>query len=183
MLIKNKKKIIIAVITIIILFLSIFFSIRNSQNNLRSDGSSLGQEVSKNTYEPLETSLRSGGVEEKINNTRTMARVPSEQKTQKEETDNQNTKSIVVVAGDTKINLFFSNDISLYEILTQAKNRNQLLFEGKNYPGLGFFVTDIGSLHASDGKSLLYYINGEKANVGVSAYLLKDKDIIEWKLE
>ena len=88
-----------------------------------------------------------------------------------------------ISAGNTKINLSFLKNASLYDVLTKAKNNNKINFNGKNYPGLGFFVTDIGTLHSGSGKDLLYYINDKEASVGVSSYILKDGDVIEWKLE
>ena len=64
-----------------------------------------------------------------------------------------------------------------------AREAGTLSFAGKNYPILGFFVTDIGDLHATGGENLFYYINGEEALVGVSTLSLKDGDVIEWKLK
>ncbi|KKR61653.1 hypothetical protein A2643_03605 [Candidatus Nomurabacteria bacterium RIFCSPHIGHO2_01_FULL_39_220] len=114
--------------------------------------------------------------------------VPSPQinnkpKTQIVDTPPKNTQSATVLAGATTAHLSFAPDTSFYDTLVQAKSAGQIEFAGKNYPGLGFFVTDIGTLHASRGKYLLYYINGTEATVGVSSYTLKDGDIIEWKLE
>lgn len=94
-----------------------------------------------------------------------------------------NTQNITIIAGEEKIKLSATADTLLYNALIQAKNDGIFKFSGKNYPGLGFFVTEIGTLQAGDGKNLFYYINGKKATVGVSSYLLKDNDVIEWKLE
>lgn len=95
----------------------------------------------------------------------------------------ENTEKITIIIGTEKTNLSVPPDISFYEALVQAKKMEVIKFSGKNYPGLGFFVTEIGTLRAGDGKYLLYYINGKEASVGVSAYQLKDGDVIEWKLE
>lgn len=95
----------------------------------------------------------------------------------------QNTKNITIIAGEEKINLSVPTNTLFYDALMQAKNEGILTVSGKNYPGMGFFVTDIGALHAGDGKDLLYYINNKEATVGVSSYVLKDGDILEWKLE
>ncbi|MCX6752114.1 MAG: DUF4430 domain-containing protein [Candidatus Nomurabacteria bacterium] len=98
-----------------------------------------------------------------------------------EASKDDNTATILI--GNSKTNLLFSVGTSLYNALTQQKNAGKITFSGKNYPSLGFFVTDIGTLHANNGKNLIYYINGKEASVGVSSYMLKDGDIIEWKLE
>ena len=91
--------------------------------------------------------------------------------------------SVTIITDDTILRLISHRGQSLYDMLTLAKENNQIKFSGKMYPGLGFFVTDIGTLHSGDGKNLLYYINGKEATVGVSAYALQDGDIVEWKLE
>jgi len=92
-------------------------------------------------------------------------------------------QSVTVLAGGVTLKLPFSPPAIFYDALLQAKNEGKMQFSGKEYPGLGFFVTDIGTLHSGDRKDLLYYINGKEANVGVSSYILKDGDIVEWKLE
>ena len=86
-----------------------------------------------------------------------------------------------VEAGEIVANLP-SNTI-LYDALVQAKANGKINFSGRNYPGLGFFVTDIGTLHAGGGKNSIYYINGVEATVGISSYMLRNGDIIKWKLE
>ena len=95
----------------------------------------------------------------------------------------EDTESITILAGDTTVQLLFTSNTLFYDALVREKELGKIEFSGKNYPGLGFFVTDIGTLHAGAGKDLLYYVNGKEATVGVSAYRLKDSDIIEWKLE
>ncbi len=96
---------------------------------------------------------------------------------------NINTESAILKIGDTTTNLSFPANTLLYDTLIKEKTAGKIVFSGKNYPGLGFFVTDIGTLHTGNGKNLLYYINGKEATVGVSSYTLKNKDIIEWKLK
>lgn len=102
---------------------------------------------------------------------------------EKETASLKNTENITIILGEETINLSVPPNTLFYDALVQAKNQEQITFDGKNYPGLGFFITDIGTLHAGSGKNLLYYINGKEAIVGVSSYMLKDGDIIEWKLE
>jgi hypothetical protein len=94
-----------------------------------------------------------------------------------------NTEKITILFGKEKTELSVPINTTFYDALMQAKDAGTLKLSGKNYPGLGFFVTEIGELRAENGKDLLYYINSKEANVGVSSYILKDGDIIEWKLE
>lgn len=97
--------------------------------------------------------------------------------------NSKNTEKITLILGQETLQLSFASNTIFYDALQEAKNAGILNFNGKNYPGLGFFVTDIGDLHSGGGKNLLYYVNGKEATVGVSSYTLKDGDIIEWKLE
>ena len=91
--------------------------------------------------------------------------------------------SVTIIAGDQKANLEVVRGMSLYDALVLAKENEDISFSGKNYSGLGFFVTDIGSLHSAYGTHLFYSINSSEASVGVSSYILKNGDIIEWKLK
>ena len=96
---------------------------------------------------------------------------------------NHTIQNASIMAGESTINLQFSSGTSLFDALNDAKNAGNIEFSGKNYPGLGFFVTNIGTLHGGNGKHLIYYVNGNEATVGVSSYTLNDNDIVEWKLE
>lgn len=84
-----------------------------------------------------------------------------------------------LIAGELYTKLDFDSGDNLYEIL----KKNNINFEGKEYPALGFFVTDLGSLHEEAGKYLVYYINGKEATVGVSSYVPEDNDVITWELK
>jgi len=73
---------------------------------------------------------------------------------------------------------------SVYDLMNLLKSQNKINFTGKNYSGLGFFVEEINSLKNNPaGKNWLYYVNGKPAQVGISYYLIKANDIIEWKYE
>ncbi len=91
--------------------------------------------------------------------------------------------SATLIVGGKKILLTSQINSSLYDVLLEAKKNNQINFTGKVYPLLGFFVDSIDNLKNKDGKYLFYYINGKEASVGVSNYILKDGDVIEWKLK
>ena len=102
-----------------------------------------------------------------------------------ENINNSDVKSeqITLIAGDLNIKLDFKEGQTFYEVLMAEQEKGKFTFNGKNYTGLGFFVTDIGDLHEGDGKNLLYYINGKEASSGVSVYIPKNGDLVEWKLE
>lgn len=85
-------------------------------------------------------------------------------------------------AGTAKLSLPVTGG-SLLSILTDAKNHGEIAFSGKEYAGLGFFVTEIGTLKQEDGKYLMYSINGKEASVGVSLYIPKAGDAVVWELK
>lgn len=88
---------------------------------------------------------------------------------------------ISIIIDKLVLNPTVSSGTSLYDILINEKNNSNLNLVGKTSPGLGFFVTEIGSLKSTDTKYIVYYINGESAMVGISSYFPKDGDVIEWK--
>jgi hypothetical protein len=87
-----------------------------------------------------------------------------------------------LAAGSTVLSLQVTGG-PLLTILTSAKERGEIAFSGKEYPGLGFFVTEFGSLKEGDGKHLMYFINGKEASVGVSLYIPKAGDSVVWELK
>lgn len=91
--------------------------------------------------------------------------------------------SITLTAGTATISLPLSSGTSLVDVLRSASAQGLISFAGKQYPGLGFFVTDIGSLHQGEGKYLVYSINGTEASVGVSSSIPKNGDAVVWELK
>jgi hypothetical protein len=87
-----------------------------------------------------------------------------------------------LIAGGTDSSLPITGE-SLLSILTVAKERGEITFSGQEYSGLGFFVTQLGSLKEGNGKHLMYYINGKEASVGVSIYVPKIGDFVVWELK
>lgn len=74
---------------------------------------------------------------------------------------------------------------SAYDLMVTAQETSDFQFRGKEFPGLGFFIQEINGLEQSPrlGKHWIYYINGKKAEVGISTYTVNDHDIISWKYE
>ena len=89
---------------------------------------------------------------------------------------------ITIKIADADIQLPIQKNASLYTILLAGKTAGQIHFTGKSYSGIGFFISSIGNLKEGDGKYLIYYVNGIEASVGISSYVPKAGDVIEWKL-
>lgn len=74
---------------------------------------------------------------------------------------------------------------SVYDLMAKAQETSDFQFRGKEFPGLGFFIQEINGLEQGPrlAKYWIYYINGKKAEVGISAYTVNDHDIILWEYE
>lgn len=73
---------------------------------------------------------------------------------------------------------------SVYDAM-RILDGNKITVDFKSYSGLGHFVEGINGQKSDTikGKYWIYYINGDKAQVGISNYFLKANDIITWKYE
>lgn len=74
---------------------------------------------------------------------------------------------------------------SAYDVMAKVQETSDFRFRGKEFPGLGFFIQEINGLEQSPrlAKYWIYYINGKKAEVGISAYTVNEHDIISWNYE
>ncbi len=84
---------------------------------------------------------------------------------------------------ETKIN----NDSSVFEVMDKIQRDSSppdiFDFKYEKYTGLGIFITEINEIKGGRGGYWIYYVNGVRANVGVSNYKIKNGDIISWKYE
>ncbi len=63
----------------------------------------------------------------------------------------------------------------------QEATKDGLVFTGREYPGLGFFVESINGTAAEDGYYWFLYINDESSSLGASGTLARPGDVIEWR--
>ncbi|TSC56271.1 MAG: Uncharacterized protein Greene071421_274 [Parcubacteria group bacterium Greene0714_21] len=84
---------------------------------------------------------------------------------------------------DAKYEVFVPVGSTVYDLMDKASKQYGFSFSGESFPGMGFFVEEIKGVRQNPGKGLywIYYINGEKSQVGVSSYILKPYDVISWK--
>jgi len=155
-------------ITIVVILLCILFVSKNiSDTDLISEN---------NTIAEVQTELLSG----EINKTKEIVTISQEEiKTQEQVFDGH----VQLAAGEIDVALQFMTGESLYDVFKNAQDNGLLEFSGRKYPGLGFFITSIGTLREGNGKNLMYFINGEEASVGVSVYVPHDGDVITWELK
>lgn len=105
----------------------------------------------------------------------------------KNQTDKKNnliyTEDVLLYVNDKRYSTYLNEGDTVYDVMNRIKEDGGLSFEGKNYPSLGFFITKVNEIKNGDSKYLIYYVNNKQAQVGVSNYVLKKGDIINWKLE
>ncbi|MBI2098684.1 MAG: DUF4430 domain-containing protein [Candidatus Wildermuthbacteria bacterium] len=72
-----------------------------------------------------------------------------------------------------------------YDLMASAAESSEFEFRGRNFWEMGFFVEEINGIVQDRKEKMywIYYINGEKALVGVSQYVIQTNDVIEWKYE
>lgn len=73
--------------------------------------------------------------------------------------------------------------ISVYGFMDKLRSEGQITFTEKNYIGMGKFIEEINGVKSSSGYSWIYYVNGKKAEIGVSNYKINKGDIVSWKYE
>ena len=78
---------------------------------------------------------------------------------------------------------FINEPTSIYDFMSQLRQEGQIDFKEKNYIGMGEFVEEINGMKNNGDKNWIYYVNGKKANIGVSNYKLTSGDIVSWKYE
>ena len=96
-------------------------------------------------------------------------------------------EKIFIQVNDKNYDLPYSPSTTFYEamqILT-ADSRIPFLFTAKEFSGMGYFVDEINGVKNNNqtGEYWIYYVNNKSATVGISQYILKPGDKIEWKYE
>lgn len=103
------------------------------------------------------------------------------------DTEISETKTIpaTLAINDTTYQLNINPGSSVYELMEEAK-KTGLNYQTKNFgSGLGYFVEEINNIKQKPRENLywIYYINGAKAQIGISNYIIQPNDLITWKYE
>lgn len=75
-----------------------------------------------------------------------------------------------------------SGQTNVYFFMEQLQNEGKINFKDETYIGMGKLIEEINGLKNGE-KNWIYYVNGEKANIGVSNYKIKSGDVVSWKYE
>ena len=78
--------------------------------------------------------------------------------------------------------IFPDDKANLFELMEKSFEIEGIAFDHKNYSTMGELVTQIGlKKNGEENKYWQFWVNGEYAKVGVSAYIPKAGDKIKWK--
>ncbi len=93
--------------------------------------------------------------------------------------------SATLKVADKEYTAELTDPVTVYEMMDKTRRQTDFTFESRNHDYLGHFITAInGTLNdKKTGRFWIYYVNGEKARIGISNRILKNNDIIEWKYE
>ena len=89
----------------------------------------------------------------------------------------------VLEINDEKYEGVLEGEASVYDFMGQLRREGKINFKEKNYTGIGKFIEEINGVKGDGNNYWIYYVNGKKAEIGVSNYKLKNGDIVSWKYE
>jgi hypothetical protein len=90
--------------------------------------------------------------------------------------------SLIVL--NNKYDIEIKEGSSVFDFMEKIKKENNNFdFKYKEYPSLGIFVNGINGVDGGGGKYWIYFVNKKEASVGVSNYILREGDIINWELK
>ena len=155
---KNQKKVFLVSLILILILIGVFCFLNKSKVEPQIESKTLSQSVLQ---------------KENLSN-------PT---LNKEENTNNTEVTLNVLDKTYKINI--KSEGTVYDAMNSIKNvkENNFSFIAKEYPGLGIFIDEISGVRGTPDKYWIYYVNSKEASIGVSNYVLKSGDIINWKQE
>lgn len=94
----------------------------------------------------------------------------------------QTVKTILEI-NDKKYETEIREETSVYDFMNKLRSEGKINFKEKNYVGMGKFILEINGIKNSGDKNWIFYVNREKANVGVSNYKIMPGDVVSWNYE
>ncbi|MCX6779475.1 MAG: DUF4430 domain-containing protein [Candidatus Magasanikbacteria bacterium] len=102
-----------------------------------------------------------------------------------EKKENLVTFQFISPGEEKKMQITIVEDETVYQVMLRLKQEQGLVFEVKDYSGVGVFVESISNLanNSRKNKFWMYYLNGKTANTGISLTKLHYNDLITWRYE
>jgi len=85
--------------------------------------------------------------------------------------------------GDTTYLVDIASNETVIGAMRALASTGDLVYTGRDYPGLGTFVDSINGKKSADGLYWILYLNGTTTSRGASATVLNVGDVVEWKCE
>ena len=74
----------------------------------------------------------------------------------------------------------WKEQISVYDLLTEASEKNDVFVEVKEYD-FGIMVDSISGYENSSEMAWIYFVNGESEQVSADKMMVQPGDVVEWK--
>jgi len=102
-----------------------------------------------------------------------------------EKKENLVTFQFISPSEEKKMQIAIVENETVYQVMLRLKQEQSLVFEVKDYSGVGVFVESINNLasNSRENKFWMYYLNGKTANTGISLTKLHYNDLITWHYE
>lgn len=94
----------------------------------------------------------------------------------------ENTAQAFLEINGEKLGTAIIDKESVYDFMIKLKEEGKINFKDKTYSGMGKLIEEINGVKNSE-KNWIYYVNGKKANIGISNYKINKGDVISWKYE
>jgi hypothetical protein len=88
-----------------------------------------------------------------------------------------------LIVDQAKITTNIVTGTTVYDFMDRLQKEKKITFTEKTYTGLGKLIESINGVRSDGNNYWIYYVNGQKAKVGVSNYTIKPGDVVSWKYE
>jgi hypothetical protein len=115
-------------------------------------------------------------------NINTEQNLQTQENTQTEKIPDQKNLATLEI-NSTKYTTEISENISIYDFMNKLREEKKIDFKEKTYTAMGAFVEEINNIKNTGEQNWIYYVNNQKANIGISNYQIKPGDVVSWKYE
>jgi uncharacterized protein YijF (DUF1287 family) len=95
----------------------------------------------------------------------------------------QQKKLATLEINGAKIESELTESGTIYDFMQKARTDKKIDFKEKIYTSMGAFVEEINNIKNNGEQNWIYYVNNQKANIGISNYKLMPGDIVSWRFE
>ena len=152
----------------------------NSSSNIQSNSSQVQNptqiESSKNQIKPVVKSLKT------ITTSRNQQNINSQIENSSNIQTNLQAASIKI-SGLSTFQVNIDQNDTAFSATQKAAQKYNFEMQYKNFPGMGNYITCLGSVCEHDNYFWAFYYNGSQSPVGASSQIVKNGDVVEWKFE